>query len=308
MIQTGTLPNFLIIGAAKSGTDSLYDMLGQHPDVYVSPNKEPMFFVAEGVAEIPFRGPGDRETLVQWDGWVSTRERYEALFAGATTEKAVGEASTWYLYDEGAPHRIRRLVPEVRMIALLRNPVERAYSAFTMLLRDGRETTDDFVRALAAEDERVRAGWEPLWHYRRMGFYHRQLSRYLGLFRREQICVLLQEDLNTRPQETLRKAFAFLGVDEAFQPRSLTRMNVSLVPVNGGYHRLVRGQNPIKSAGKALLPKGVRARIKARLPEPAMKKPDPMPAEARAALVDVFREDVLALQKLLGRDLTHWLR
>src|SRR4029077_19966369 len=101
-----TLPNFLVIGAAKSGTDSLYGMLGQHPDVYVSPNKEPMFFVAQGQSEVPYRGPGDREWLLRWDSWVSSQERYESLFAGVAGERAVGEASTWYLYDAGASQRI----------------------------------------------------------------------------------------------------------------------------------------------------------------------------------------------------------
>ncbi|HEY1419866.1 MAG TPA: sulfotransferase, partial [Candidatus Dormibacteraeota bacterium] len=130
-----TLPNFLIIGAAKSGTDSLYGMLGQHPQIYISPSKEPMFFVAEGLPEVPYRGPSDREVLLRWDSWVNTLEHYESLFGGATVEKAIGEASTWYLYDEGAPHRIKHHVPDAKLIAVLRNPVERAYSAFTMMLR-----------------------------------------------------------------------------------------------------------------------------------------------------------------------------
>lgn len=303
-----TMPNFLIIGAAKSGTDSLYGMLAQHPDVYASPNKEPMYFVAEGQPKVPYRGPGDREALLLWDSWVSTRERYESLFAGANGEKAIGEASTWYLYDEGAPERIRHQLPDVKMIAILRNPVERAYSAFTMLHRDGRETTKDFVKALAAEDRRVAAGWEPIWHYRRMGFYFGQLVRYLSIFSKEQILVLLHEDLNSTPLKTLRNVFTFLGVDEHFEPNTSDRRNVSLVPDHATFHRLVARQSAMKAVGKALLPVRTRQRIKSLLPASGMRKPEPIPQEARAMLIDVFRADIHRLQGLLNRELGNWLR
>jgi hypothetical protein len=303
-----TLPNFLVIGAAKSGTDALCDYLNQHPDIFVSRNKEPNFFIAEGRPDIPYRGPGDREVLQRLDQWVSTRERYEALFAPATSEKAIGEGTTWYLYDEQAPHRIRRLIPEVKLIASLRNPVDRAYSAFTMLLRDGRETTTDFTAALGAEDGRLRAGWEPMWHYRRMGFYHRQLIRYLSVFGPEQIMVLLQEDIALKPQQTLSSVYAFLGVDHEFQPDTSVRRNVSLVPVHVKYHRLVEGPSSIKTLVKAAVPADTRSWVKKHLPASQLSKPEPMPTEARSTLVETFREDVLALQDLLSRDLRHWLR
>ena len=303
-----TMPTFLVIGAAKSGTDALCDYLDQHPDVFIAPTKEPNFFLAEGQGPIPYRGPGDRETLQRLDMWVTTRARYEALFAAGDGATAIGEGSTWYLYDEQAPLRILAHVPDVKLIAILRSPVERAYSAFTMLLRDGRETTTDFTRALALEDSRVEAGWEPMWHYRRMGFYHQQLSRYLSIFGPEQIRVVLQEDFSLRPTEIVRDLFSYLGVDHRFRPDVSARMNVSLVPVHATYHRLVVGQSALKTVGKALLPAGVRERVRQSLPQSRMIKPEPMPAEARGILIDVFREDVLALQDLLQRDLGRWLR
>ncbi|HEX9097375.1 MAG TPA: sulfotransferase [Candidatus Dormibacteraeota bacterium] len=302
------MPNFLVIGAAKSGTTALCNYLDQHPQVYISDGKEPNFFIAEGRSEVPYRGPGDRDALLRLDMWVSTRERYESLFANATVEKAIGEGSTWYLYDEDAPRRIQQHIPAVKMIAILRNPVERAYSAFTMLLRDGRETTTDFMQALAAEDRRVRSGWEPIWHYRRMGFYHRQLARYLSFFKAEQIRVVLQDDFTASPSETLRDLFTFLEVDQDFEPDLSARVNVSLVPVHAGYHRLVEGPSPLKGIVKMLMPLEVRQRVKDRLPASHMTRPKPMPAEARAMLVEVFRDDVMALQELLQRDLRNWLQ
>jgi hypothetical protein len=303
-----TMPNFVVIGAAKCGTDSLCAYLDQHPDVYVSPNREPNFFIVEGQQDIPYRGPGDRETLQGWDGWVSTMRRYEELFAGVTTEKAIGEGSTWYIYDEHAPQGIRRHVPRAKLIAVLRNPVDRAYSAFTMLARDGRETTTNFAEALAAEDVRVRANWEPLWHYRRMGLYSEQLRRYFGLFDPAQLRVVIYDDFNTRPGEVLRELFEFLEVDPTFVPDVSQRRNVSYVPKNATYNRLIAGQNPLKAAVKAVLPVGLRRRVKDSLQSSNLTAPTPLAPEIRQQLMDVFRSDILQVQDLLHRDLSHWLR
>lgn len=131
-----TLPNFLIIGAAKAGTTSLYHYLAQHPQIYMSPIKEPNFFALEERC-VDFRGPGDHLYIKQFS--VTELERYRSLFQGVTHEQAVGEASPLYLYSPVAPARSHRYVPEMKLIAILRHPVDRAYSAFLHLLRDERE-------------------------------------------------------------------------------------------------------------------------------------------------------------------------
>lgn len=306
--STATLPNFLLIGAAKCGTDSLAAYLGQHPAVFMCPNREPNYFVAQGQATIPYRGPGDQEVISDWDMWVNTRARYEALFSDVSGETAIGEGTTWYLYDEQVPERIRRELPQAKLIAILRNPADRAYSAFTMMLRDGRETTQDFAAALAAEDERVRASWEPLWHYRRMGFYASQLKRYYATFDPTQLHVVLHDDFNARPGEVLRDLFRFLEVDETFEPDTSARFNTSMVPRHLTYHRLIAGQNPLKSLVKSVLPSDLRHRVKETLTAGQMSKPAPLAPQIRAQLVETFRPDILELQDLLHRDLSAWLR
>ncbi len=306
-MATMTMPNFLVIGAAKSATSALCDYLDQHPQVFVSPSREPNFFIAEGRPRIPYRGPGDREVIQRLDMWVWTRDAYEALFAGVTTETAYGEGSTWYLYHEDAPQRIRRHLPHAKLIAILRNPVDRAYSAFTMQRRDGREPETDFVRALALEDARVKAGWEPMWHYRRMGFYHQQLRRYFSIFASDQIRVVLQDDLMERPAEVLHDLFRFLEVDAAFQPDFSRRHNVSLVPAHPIYHNLVVGPSHLKAVVKSVVPSRPRRRIKRWLPDSRLTRPDAIPPAARALLMDAYRDDILALQDLLQRDLGRWL-
>lgn len=302
------MPNFIVIGAAKAGTDALCSYLDQHPDIFMSPNKEPMFFVADGQTEIPYRGPGDREVLARFEHWVPTLDRYRDLFAGVTTEKAIGEGSTWYLYDEQAPNRIQAQVPQARLIAVLRNPVDRAYSAYTMLLRDGRESLGDFARALEAEDERVRRGWEPIWHYRRMGLYSQQVRRYQDLFPADQLRFVIYDDFNARPGDVLTDLFRFLGVDAAFEPDTSQRHNVSLVPRHQTYHRLVAGQNRLKSILKPLLPSGLRQRLRENLTaQEEMVAPPRLDPTRRAHLIELFREDILELQDLLARDLSVWL-
>jgi hypothetical protein len=300
-----TMPNFLVIGAAKAGTTALYRYLGQHPQIYTSSIKEPNFFALKGA--LPnFRGPGAGERINRWS--VPDLEGYLALFEEVSNEKAVGEASPLYLYNEKVPERIRHYVPQARLVAVLRDPVERAYSSFLHLVRNGREPLSDFAQALAAEKERIRNNWEWIWHYKSMGFYHEQLSRYYEAFGRNQIRIYLHEDLEDNPLEVLRDLFSFLGVDDSFVPKvTSTRYNATGVPRSKTFDNILRSQNPLKAVLKPLLPKKLRRRLNVYLQNKLLVKP-PFPEETRRRLVEEYREDVSNLQELIGRDLSGWLR
>jgi Sulfotransferase family len=302
-----TLPNFLVIGAAKCGTDALCKFLGQHPDIYMCPNREPNFFVAEGQPESPYHGPGDRAAFEALDMWVSTIDRYERLFSGVTRESAIGEGTAWYLYFEEAARRIKRYIGHAKLIAILRNPVDRAYSAYTTLLGDGRETIWDFSQAVAAQSDRMRENWDPLYYYVDMGFYARQLRCYRELFDAAQIKTYIYDDFNTRPVEVVQDMFRFLGVDERFVPDTSTRHNVSMVPRNQLVHHFVAGDYPLKKALKKVLPVGLRRSVKHTVLAPNLTRPSPLRAEVRQELVEVFRADILDLQDMIGRDLSAWL-
>jgi hypothetical protein len=298
------MPNFLVIGASKSGTTSLYRYLEQHPEIFMSPVKEPKFFAYEG--EKPdFRGPGDRLTIRDT---MTDLKDYEALFEGASDEKALGEASPIYLYSEKAVQRIKHHVPEAKLIAVLRDPAERAYSSFLHKTRDGREPLADFGEALEAEDGRIRDRWAPGWHYGRRGFYHEQLSRYYKAFDPSQIRVYLYEDLSADPAEVLKDVCQFLDVDPGFVPDTSLRHNVSGIPKNRRLHSLLRGQNPVKTVLKPVIPERLRRRVMTNLQNRNLTRAPGMPPEVRRGLVDRYREDVLKLQGLIGRDLSAWLR
>jgi hypothetical protein len=301
------MPNFLLIGAQRAGTTSVYRYLGQHPEIYMSPSKEPRFFAFEG-QDPDFRGPFHREpgtTSGRPLGTVTQLEPYRALFAGVTGETAVGEASPQYLYSEKAPTRIRHHLPDAKLIALLRDPVERAYSHFLFARREGHEPLSDFVRALEAEEERIRANWW-IGHYRSMGYYHQQLSRYYELFEPDRIRVYLYDHLRQDPVGTAQDIFRFLGVDESFVPNTSLRHSVSGTPRSRAFHTLIARPNVLKRAIRPVLPEALRTRAFVMLRDSNLRPPPPMPAEARAELTEAYREDTRELQRLIGRDLSGW--
>jgi hypothetical protein len=299
-----TLPNFLIIGSSKCGTTALYRFLEQHPDVYMSPNKEPLFFGLTGENLENYKGPGDVAQLKSM--LVDKFEDYEALFDGVTTEKAYGEASSLYLYLPKSAERIKHYVPNAKMIAILRDPVGRAYSAFMHLVRDGREPEMDFIKAFRDEPRRIAENWEFLWRYKDMGLYYEQVKRFYDLFDREQIKIYLHDDLVDDPDALIKDAFQFIGVDDSFKPDTTTWLNVSGIPKNRAWHNFLRTSNPLKDLAKLVLPKQVRKRINAKLQEQNLVRVK-MPPEAREIMVPEFREDILKLQDLIGRDLSSWL-
>jgi len=260
------IPNFLVIGAAKAGSTSLYAYLNQHPQIYMSPLKEANFFAVEG-EKLAFCGPGDQDYINRFS--ITDIKEYCDLFQKVSDEIAIGEVSPLYLYSSKAPERIQHYIPDAKLIAVLRNPVARAYSAFLHLVRDRREPLRDFAQALQEESARIANHWEFIWHYQQAGFYYVQLQRYFARFSPEQISVYLFEDFNLKPVEMLQDVFRFLGVDETFMTDASMKHNASVMPGN-------------------------------------LSKP-PLTIEVRQQLIGVYREDIYRLQELIQRDLSHWL-
>lgn len=259
------MPNFLVIGAAKAGTTSLYHYLNQHPQIYMTPIKETNFFALEG-HPVGFCGPGDQAYIKRFS--ITSKQSYQEQFQGITSERAIGEASPLYLYSIVAPSRIRHYIPDVKLIAILRHPVDRAYSSFLHLVRDERELITNFAQSLEAEEKRISSNWEHIWHYRQMGFYYSQLKRYYDQFNHSQIRVYLYDDFNRAPNGILLDIFRFLNIDETFIPDMSIRHN---------------GTSITQDERPSLLP------------------------EIRRQMVRVYREDILQLQDLIQIDLSEWL-
>ena len=290
-----SLPNFFVIGAAKSGTTALYDAIRQHPQIFMSPVKEPHYFAFQGLPPV-FKGPaGDyyRRTGVY------TPRDYYMLFQDATQHKAIGEASPSYLWSEYAAEHIWQELPGSKLVAVLRQPAERAYSHYMYFVQNDIEHASSFSAALEQEPHRREQGLSNFFFYRFFGYYHQQLSRYLRLFPREQIRIYFYEDWKESPQKVLQDLFGFLEVEPGFMPE-LRKVNVTLLPRSRRFDRFVRR-----------LSKHVPAPLGAFLTRVDslfnQERPPRLDPAVRAELTAGYREDILRLQDLTGRDLGHWL-
>lgn len=298
------LPDFIIIGAPKAGTTSLHRYLATHPQIYMTPDKEPRYMAHPDVRPT-YRGG----TARKYNREVTWRfDEYRRLFAGRRDELVAGEASPLYMWSPVAAETIHRLVPEAKLVAILRDPVSRAYSHFFHNRRLGREPLADFGAALAAERERVEYGWIPTVHYRGRGRYGEQLTRYLELFPRDRLIVFLQEDLSRRPAEMMAELCRFLGVDDNFEFDTTKRHNVTDgVPKRIWLSRLFAEQSRLKDAARKVVPVAVRNALFERFYHSNFEKRPPLDPAIRRMLRDEFRDDILVLQDLIGRDLSAWL-
>ncbi|HEY8059023.1 MAG TPA: sulfotransferase, partial [Acidimicrobiales bacterium] len=177
-----TMPDFIVIGAPKAGSTALHAALAGHPQLFLSPVKEPKFFLCDNTPPPRQTGPGDAHSRQEW---IWRREDYEDLFRHAPPGTLVGESTPLYLQDLDAHDRIARLAPDARLIAVIRDPVDRAYSNWAHLWSDGLEPEADFLAACAAEDERQRRGWAPFWRYKGQGRYGEQLEHLYSVFPRD---------------------------------------------------------------------------------------------------------------------------
>ena len=297
------LPNFLILGVAKAGTTSLHAYLAQHPQIYMSPRKEPHFF-AYGEEPLPdFEGPDIQHARQRA---IPTFAAYQSLFAGWTNELALGEASTSN-FTARACERMHAYLPDARLILILRQPADRAYSQFLHMQRMGLEPLTDFAQALANEEARNEAPWLPVITYTRSGFYARILQQYLDCFPREQLRIYLYEEWEAQTLPVLQDIFGFIGVDPGFVPDTAIRLNTAAVPRNRWLLRFLRNAHPLKPWLKPLLPAHWRQRTARALSTYNLTNPPPFDPHLRAQLTQLYRHDIQQTATLIGRDLSHWL-
>jgi hypothetical protein len=271
------LPTFLIIGAMRSGTTSLTRYLRSNPDVFMAQPKELHFF------------DFNYDEGVDW---------YRDQFATAGTEPAVGEATPNYLYIAEAMPRIATLLPHARLVAILRNPVDRAYSHYWHNRAVGREELS-FEDALGSEPDRI-ASEDPharaYWSYVDRGRYVHQLRRVCKLFPREALQVLLFDDLRDAPEETYRAMCRFIGADDDHRPPELGAAVNSFVTFRSRTIRSLTRRMP-RPARRAF------GKVNAR-----SESYPPMAPAVRARLLERLAEDNAALAVWLGRDLEGWDR
>ena len=299
------IPSFLFIGTGKAGSTSLYHYLNEHPEIFMSPIKETNFFSYEG-GRPDFAGPGDLASLAH-KTTITTIEKYLDNFQGVTDEQAIGEVSPSYLYVPQAPQRIKKYLPDVKMIVILRNPVDRAYSNFQHRMNLGVEPLTDFSEAITAEKTRIANNWAPTWHYLKQGFYYEQLQRYFDLFDSSQFKIYLFEDWLSDKLGLIRDLFEFIEVDPDFTPNMITKYNISGKPKSELLNSFLAQKNPIKTALKKILPQKICSQLSASAQTKNLQKLPSLSADVRQQLNQIYQPDILKLQKLINRDLSSWL-
>ncbi|MBE9046261.1 sulfotransferase [Pleurocapsales cyanobacterium LEGE 10410] len=299
------LPNFLIVGAAKSGTSSLCDYLKQHPQVYMPVTKEPNFFVFEGLNLPPFSGPADPHTLYQrlYKHSITNFESYQELFQGVSQERAIGEASVRYLYFPQAAERIKKYIPNVKLILILRNPIDRLYSHYLMMKVRYRLEPLSLARAIEQEEERVSNNWGWDWHYVRVGMYYHQVKHYLSLFDRKQIKVFLYDDFCTNPLGVFQEVCQYIDVDDTFLPDMSKRNRKAYWPRSFTVDWLLSDSNLFRTSLLRFLPEKAYQGIVRHGKRLNSTSIPPMSSDIQAKLVAVFKEDILNLQQLIQREL-----
>jgi len=298
-------PDFLLIGAARSGTTALYKYLSQHPEIFMPTSiKEPNYFAYEGL-DLQIQGPGADFI----NNSVTTPEAYEALFQEAKDSQIKGEASPLYLFEPRTPKRIKSLAPNAKMIAVLRNPIEQAYSHYMYATKLRVETEPDFVKVLGMEDERIAKNWQPLFGYSSFPRYGTQFKRYLEHFPREQFLIETYEDFSKSPIGVMQRMFDFIGADASFEPDISNRPNAGGVPKSQAFQDFLLKPNPVTGTIAKLIPQSLTAKIRDVLvAKNTGKKDDGMPQEAREILQTRLRDDIHALSEILDQDFTYWLK
>ena len=298
------LPNFLIVGAAKSGTSSLHNYLNQHPEVFmpsynkeVMKVKEPRFLIKDLVQHRLHNGV--------WN-W----EEYKSLFNKVNDEISIGESTVLYLYYyKHAIDNIKKYLGEnVKIIIMLRNPTDRAYSAFQHVSR-GLKEQNSFEEALKIEKGRMdkESSLTPMVMYKEMGLYHDMVRAYKENFKN--VHIIFYEDFRDDTEGEIKKIFKFLGLSLSVNIDFVSRHNVGGKRwKNEKMKHVFMKNSPLKSALKKAIPKSLRKGVRDKLISASTDKVAPMKENTRVKLNEFFKDDVKKLSDLLNRDLTHWTK
>jgi Sulfotransferase family len=318
MPSSSPTPNFFIVGAPKAGTTSLYHYLDQHPDIYMSPLKEPSYFSLEvrpeNFAPSLQAQARDNEEAVRrylagsmdqkrFSGIVRNWDGYLRLFAAARGQKAIGEASVCYLWSETAANAIASRLPHARIVIVLRDPADRAFSQYLHNVSDGL-VSGSFRSHIDASIQLTEKAFSVLYPVLEVGLYAEQVQRYLNLFPREQIGIWVYEDTK-HPVKFLSEVLRFLQVDPGIALDTSIRHLQPQLPRITGISQALR-RNGIWTKLRNLTP----APLKPFVRNLAYRKTGSvkMSAQDRAFLIDYYKDDIHKLGNLLDRDLSNWLR
>lgn len=299
-------PNLLIVGAQKSGTTSLHEYLSQHPDVFMSEMKELAYFSRENR---PFLVPDEKDHIgYQWyskRSHIDCDYKYIKKFNKCKNEKIVGESSAEYLYYSNTANDIYRFNPNMKIIIVLRNPVNRAFSAYSDLklkLSD----IGSFSEELTLENKRIHELYHYKWHFKNVGMYYHQVRTYLEYFPEEQIKIVLFENFISDSSLVMKDICNFLDIDNSFyEEYKFEKYNFSGTPKNRVLFNWINQRHPIKTLLKKCIPSYLRQNIKRTVNSNNLNK-EKMNVESCNELKTFFRNDIEQLENMMNVDLSKW--
>jgi len=302
------LPNFLIVGAGKSGSTSLYHYINQHPNVFMPDNKEPNFLVADYQKETNSSSPSylDDKRRMVFD-----YQEYCKLFEEAHDQQMIGEATVTYLYkyEEAIPKIKKYLGADTKIIIILREPVSRTFSNYAYAVELGYENLT-FREALEAEKERMQKHWASIFAYRGQTEYYEQVKADMDAF--DEVLVVLTEELRNEPQEVIKKVFDFLGIKNI--EIDFTHVyNPSGIPKYRWIHSFLNQSNPVKEVIAKLLSPFVSRKTLQELARIGRSKNIKgklilEDEDLKKELYLYYKPQILKLQKLIGKDLSIWMK
>jgi hypothetical protein len=312
-----TIPNFFIAGVPKAGTTTLYYQLAQHPDIYMSQVKEPSFFSLETRPENfdpQYRDylQGQIDTLHEQiakglegygpGGLVADRDDYMKLFEGVREERAIGEASVFYLWSKTAAREIAAFNPAAKIVLVLRHPVERAFAQYVHYATQEHiaHTCSEHI-AGALKNDGTLGLYRPFLEF---GFYGEQIERLLDHIPEQQVHVWLYEETQADPAKFFREVLTFLDVDAEFVPDMSRQPQQMEIPRALGLSQALR-RSGVWRALRNCTPPAMRPFLKKQVYRSGGSLT--MPAEDRRFLVQYYRDDVRRLERVIERDLSAWL-
>ncbi len=301
--QLRNLPNLFVVGAAKSGTTALYEYFRKHPQVFVPNTVKEANFMAFHEGLPPLRGPGDLNAVAKKS--ITQLDDYLQIFSDRRSEPVAADVSPAYLYFPESAFKIKELCPHAKIVMVLRNPVECAFSMYSMLRRDRREPCRSFSDAFRFSNKRLTDGWQWFWDYPGGWKYSDQVETYLNLFPESQLFIRRYEQLKHRPESFYSELTQFLGI----RTIDLTTANR---PVNTAprrwemlsKHRAGRAVLRLAALAKLFCPPNVAGALRRQFLEPPAFV---LNAHDRQLLVEHFADDIRKLASLLGWDLNEWL-
>lgn len=291
------LPDFIIVGVSRSGTTSLYRALIQHPRIFFPSRKEPFFF----------NGPYF-ENYNEDKSAIGTIDEYIQLFAGAS-EEMIGEASTTYLYSfETVIPNLKKIYgikyKDIKIIIMLRNPAERAFSQYKLYVRDVTESLD-FEEAIKADVIERRREIHTGYDYVGFGMYYTQVKAFLEHF--SNVKVFIYEDFRNNNMKVIKEIFRFLNVDDAFTPKIVLRYNVAGRVKSRWLHGFVFFKKSfIKDFLKPFIPYDLEMKIRHKIIEINAHQWEMNP-DTKEELLSAYKDDIHKLQDLLNKDLSIWI-